>query len=197
MSAEGEDSRPKAGSPATADTTAAATMTLSPLPPQVLEAVEAARSAGVPVFWVIRSHDPSGNDIERTRRHLFDPPGCGTGATVTGTEGAELAVPLAANPGEPIVLKRRFSAFFATTLDMLLRRGGCRHVVLCGVQTPNCIRAAAVDAISLDYERVDVLADATASATEEIQKANLRDLAAMGVGIVSTDDWRADLGRGI
>ena len=47
-----------------------------------------------------------------------------------------------------------------------------RHIVLCGVQTPNCIRAAAFDGISLDYD-VTVLADATASRSAQVQAANL------------------------
>ncbi len=44
--------------------------------------------------------------------------------------------------------------------------------MLCGVQTPNCIRGTAVDAIGLDYE-VAVLSDATASKSEAVQENNL------------------------
>ena len=43
--------------------------------------------------------------------------------------------------------KTRFSAFFRTPLDSVLRRLGTRTVVICGVQTPNCIRGTAWDAI--------------------------------------------------
>jgi Isochorismatase family len=45
--------------------------------------------------------------------------------------------------------------------------------VLCGVQTPNCIRTGAYDGVSLGYH-VTVLADATASKSQEVQDANLR-----------------------
>lgn len=48
-----------------------------------------------------------------------------------------------------------------------------QHLVLCGVQTPNCIRTCAFDGVSLDYD-VTVLSDATASKNEEIQAANLQ-----------------------
>jgi nicotinamidase-related amidase len=37
-------------------------------------------------------------------------------------------------------------------LAVILRRLGVKRVILCGVQTPNCIRATAVDALGLDYE---------------------------------------------
>ena len=53
-----------------------------------------------------------------------------------------------------------------------------RQLVLCGVQTPNCIRACAFDGVSLDYEVV-VLSDATASKTEQIQAANLQGAPSM------------------
>lgn len=37
-----------------------------------------------------------------------------------------------------------------------------------GVQTPNCIRQTVFDAVSLDYQHVSVISDATAAATPEI-----------------------------
>jgi nicotinamidase-related amidase len=61
---------------------------------------------------------------------------------------------------------------------------GVRSLVLAGVQTPNCIRATANDATSLDYHCV-VLSDATASANDEIQDANLFDMSKMGVEIMT------------
>jgi len=54
--------------------------------------------------------------------------------------------------GEYLVCKRRWSAFFQTELDSLLKRLGVDQVVVTGVQTPNCIRGTVWDANSLDYE---------------------------------------------
>ena len=58
--------------------------------------------------------------MEHTRQHLYRGPG--TGATVVGTTGARLVEGLGAEEGEPVVVKKRFSGFFQTHLDMLLRR---------------------------------------------------------------------------
>lgn len=68
---------------------------------QVVEAVNVARHHGVPVFFVIREHHPSGIDIEHTRSHLFKKGGAG--ATVAGTEGARLVDALKASrrAGDP------------------------------------------------------------------------------------------------
>lgn len=43
-----------------------------------------------------------------------------------------------------------------------------RTVLLTGVQTPNCIRQTVFDAVSLDYQEITVISDATAAATPEI-----------------------------
>eukprot|EP00887_Chlorella_sp_A99_P000980 scaffold5.g980.t1 len=116
--------------------------------PHVAVAVDAARAAGLPVVWAVREHLASGADVEQFREHLYT---SGPGATVSGTDGAALVEPLAVGEGEVLLVKRRFSAFFATHLDLLLRRLGTERLVVCGVQTPNCVRATAFDAVSLDY----------------------------------------------
>ena len=132
-------------------------------------------------MMVVRRHRASGVDVDHTRTELFqrypflvDSPG------VDLIDGLDLA------PTDTVVVKRRWSAFFGTDLDMALRRMGIETVILAGVQTPNCIRATANDATSLDYHCV-VLSDATASATPTVQAANLSDMAAMGVEITTVD----------
>jgi nicotinamidase-related amidase len=82
----------------------------------------------------------AGVDVELFREQMFRQ---GKSSTVRGTHGAELVEGLAVQPGELVVSKKRFSAFFNTNLDALLRRLGVLRVVLCGVQTPNCIRGTA------------------------------------------------------
>ena len=62
--------------------------------------------------------------------------------------------PLEVKPGDHYIAKKRWSAFFQTHLDLLFRRLGVANVVLAGVQTPNCIRGTAYDAIALDYPKV-------------------------------------------
>lgn len=61
-------------------------------------------------------------------------------------------------PQDYVLVKPRFSAFFHTGLDLILRRLGVQTVLLAGTTTPNCIRTTCYDAISLDYDAV-VLSD--------------------------------------
>ena len=105
--------------------------------------------------------------------------------------GSELVDTLHPSPGEHVISKKRFSAFWGTHAASLLRRLGVGHVVLAGVQTPNCIRATAFDALAEDFPAVTVLADATASASEQVQAANLADLRAVGVHTPTLAEWLA------
>lgn len=155
--------------------------------PQVQKAVAEARRQSIPIIWVIREHHPSGCDVELYRRHLFIN---GHGATVKDTPGAELVAGLTIMPEDHVISKKRFSAFMFTHLESLIRHGlGVEHIVLSGVQTPNCIRATAMDAVGLDFPSVTVLSDATASATMDVQNANLFDMKNMGVRVMTTQEW--------
>jgi nicotinamidase-related amidase len=146
----------------------------------VIAAVDGFRAAGLPVIWVMRRHRADGSDVDRSRRELFS-----RRPFLVDSPGADLVDGLAVRPGEPVVVKRRWSAFFGTDLDLLLRRLQLEQLYLCGVQTPNCIRGTAVDANALDYECV-VLSDATASANATVQQANLYDMGNMGIAIMTT-----------
>jgi nicotinamidase-related amidase len=158
--------------------------------PNLQRALKAARSVNESIVHVIRRHRATGIDVDQSRRTLFAETG---GFLVTGTPGAEELPQLAPAPSDFIVVKTRWSAFFATDLDALLRRLNIYRLVLTGVQTPNCIRATANDALSLDYATT-ILSDATASQTDEIQQSNLRDMAAMGVEVMTVSQFEQSLG---
>jgi nicotinamidase-related amidase len=46
-----------------------------------------------------------------------------------------------------------------------------------------------MDAVGLDFPSVTVLSDATASATMDVQNANLFDMKNMGVHVITTQEW--------
>jgi biuret amidohydrolase len=71
-----------------------------------------------------------------------------------GTWGAAIIDECAPLVGEPVVTKRRSSAFRATDLDLILRANGIRTVVCIGEQTPGCVEATFRDAAYYDYYNV-------------------------------------------
>ena len=85
------------------------------------------------------------------------------------------------------------SAFIGTELDLMLRNIGVEELVVTGIQTPNCIRTTVFDAIAYNYPVV-LVEDAVGAQTDEIHKANVRDMANIGVKILKSQDLSAYLG---
>ena len=147
--------------------------------PACVAAVNRARGKGIPVFFVKRIYRSNGSDVEHTRYGRWAEGGRPLGPSSTGPCSAQAPEGLRPMRGDYTIIKPRFSAFFQTELDLLLRRQRVRTVLLCGTATPNCIRTTAYDAISLDYNVV-LLEDCCASATREIQDANMADMERVG-----------------
>lgn len=73
------------------------------------------------------------------------------------------------------VVKRRYSSFYATDLDLLLREQGVRSVVVAGVKTNVCIRATIQDAFAAGYD-VLLPRQATNSNRPHLAEASLEDI---------------------
>lgn len=152
--------------------------------PAISAIVDAFRGVGAPVIHVVRSYRRDTWDVERFRVPYFQNR---PGFLVEGTWGAQIVDRLTPEPGEPVVIKQRFSAFAFTELDLLLRRAGVTRVVVVGENLPNCPRATMYDAIGLDYDVVAV-ADGLATTSDETHHYNLQDLAAVGVRVATANE---------
>jgi nicotinamidase-related amidase len=74
-----------------------------------------------------------------------------------------------------VLKKRRYSAFYGTDLDLILREHKIEDVVLVGTKTNNCIFATALDAHYRDY-RVKVILDCVATSDPIKQEIYLDDI---------------------
>lgn len=153
--------------------------------PACARVISACRRRDVPVIFVNRAYRADGSDVEHTRYAVWAAGGKPLTPGSTGPLSVENPPEFGRRETDYEIIKPRYSAFFQTSLDLLLRRLGVDTVVLAGTTTPNCIRTTCYDAISLDY-RVTVLADCCSSNTDEIQQANLLDMANVGADISSS-----------
>lgn len=85
------------------------------------------------------------------------------------------------------VAKRRYSAFYATELDLLLRENGIETVVVGGVKTNVCIRATIQDAFASGY-RVLLPREATNSNRAHLAAASLEDISRYFGEVVDLDE---------
>lgn len=85
---------------------------------------------------------------------------------------------------EKIVYKHRYSAFYNTDLETILRCLKIEDLVVSGIMTNMCCESTARDAYYRDY-RIFFLADGTGSINEEMHLASLLNLA-FGFAFVTT-----------
>lgn len=157
--------------------------------PACAEMISFCRAQNVPVFFITRAYAADGSDVEHTRYEAWLHGGKPLSPGCAKEISAEMPEEFGSDPRDYHIVKPRYSSFFATGLDLLLRRLGIRHLLLAGTTTPNCIRTTCYDAISLDYA-VTVLRDCTSSRTEEIQQSNLRDMENIGAIITTAVQYR-------
>src|SRR6266852_8654923 len=85
---------------------------------------------------------------------LFDdmhPPIANRAALVDGTPGVDIYPELAPAAGEHVIKKHRYSGFFGTDLDIILREWGVDAVIVSGTTTENCCHATAREAMFRNY----------------------------------------------
>lgn len=157
--------------------------------PACARALAAARAHGLAVFHVRRAYAADGSDVEAVRWETW----AEGGRPLSAADPASLDCPpeLSPAPGEPVIMKPSWSAFFDTDLAATMRQQGIGTIVLAGTTTPNCVRSTAYDGLALGFN-VAVLRDATSSRTPEVQEANLADMEAVGIQLIFTDDFAAN-----
>jgi nicotinamidase-related amidase len=67
---------------------------------------------------------------------------------------SELIAELDRQPGDVVILKRQWGAFYGTDLELQLRRRGLATIVLCGISTEFGVESTARDAYEHGYELV-------------------------------------------
>lgn len=165
--------------------------------PNMQRVLRIARNTGMKVIFTTHAHRKDGSDRGRFS-DLYPPIGCGQ-SLVRKSRGAEIYPDLAPRENEPVIEKCRYSAFFGTDLDIILRGADIKTVVIIGTTTENCCHATARDAMFRDYFVV-FLADATgtfdypdvgwgAMSAEQVHAATLTILAFSTADVMTVDDF--------
>lgn len=131
---------------------------------EVKKTIEKARKKGIPVIYICDSHREDDAEFKMFKLHC-----------VKDTKGGEIVDVLAPKPGDYIILKRRYSAFFGTDLDAYLRELGVSELILVGVCTNICILYTAADARMLNYD-VTVIRDCVSSFDEKAHYFALKEM---------------------
>ena len=130
--------------------------------------IRAARTSGMMIGWIVDAHRPG---LKRDRELLKRAPHC-----FEDTNGINVMEQLDKENEDLIFIKRRYSAFFGTDLDLTLRDNLIDTLIVFGVVTNICVRSTVHDAFFNGYQ-VIVPKDACAATGPREQESSLYDIA--------------------
>ena len=156
--------------------------------PHLKQLILAFREASIPVIFTRHVHHPD----------LLDAGMMGwwwEGMCLEGSAESEIHHEITPLPREKVVNKHRYSAFYNTDLETVLRCLKVEDIVISGIMTNMCCESTARDAFYRDY-RVFFLADGTGSINEELHLASLHNLAFGFSWVTSIGEILSQIGCG-
>ncbi len=159
----------------------------------------AAREAGIQVIYLQNGWDPDyveagtplspnyhkSNALKTMRRN----PNLQGQLLTRGGWDYDIIDELTPEPGDIRVAKTRYSAFFNSQLDSILRARGIRNLVFVGIATNVCVESTLRDGFHLEYFGI-VLEDATHHLGPDfIQKASIYNIETFFGWVSSVDDF--------
>jgi ureidoacrylate peracid hydrolase len=129
------------------------------------EVLAAARNAGLKVIYLNMGFRPDLSDLgtpdspNRVRHLMF-----GVGKTLQAPDGTEsrflirdtwntgVVSELTPEAGEIVIYKHRFSGFYETEFDAVLKKFGIKSLIITGCTTSVCVESTVRDAMFRDYQ---------------------------------------------
>ena len=137
--------------------------------------IGACRAHDIPIIFTAHAHRSDGSDLGAVK-HIHPLTAEGR-ALKAGTEGVQLYPKVDVADTDYVFEKRRYSAFYATDLELLLRNLGVDTLIIGGVATNVCCESTTRDAYFRDF-KVIFLSDGNGTIS----------LADAGWGAFSADD---------
>ncbi len=149
--------------------------------------VGAARHASIPIIYTQEMHRKERVDFGRELDGSEDI------HCLEGTDDVDLIDSLSPQDGEYVIKKRRYSCFFATDLEILLKGLGVNTLIVCGFLTDVCVHYTCVDAHQHDYH-VKVVYDGVRGSTVDAHHAALQAIKYLQRNSeIHSDQWISSL----
>ena len=108
--------------------------------PGIKREILSARKSGIPVIYCCDAHRKNDPEFSLWPQHA-----------VEGTEGACIVKELTPGKDDFLVTKKRYSCFYKTSLQKVLKQFGTTHLIITGVVTNICVLYTVYDAYMRSY----------------------------------------------
>lgn len=168
---------------------------------------EAFRRAELPIVHVVRLYKSDGSNVDVCRRRQVEQ---GMRLVIADSEGAEIAPGLVPpgtkldvelllsggvqeiGPGEVVIYKPRWGAFYETPLEAHLREQQVSTTAFCGCNFPNCPRTSIYEASERDFRLV--VAEDAISGLYDRGREELRNI---GVRLMPSEEIAGSVGTSV
>ena len=106
---------------------------------------------------------------------------------IEGSGGEDIDESLTVLEHDYVIPKRRYSSFYGTDLDLVLREHDIKNIIVVGTKTNCCIRATVSDGHHLGYN-VFVIRECVATNDEVVNEIYLRDFDKYFGRVIALDD---------
>jgi ureidoacrylate peracid hydrolase len=168
--------------------------------PPTVRALGAARAAGLKIIYLKMAFRPDMSDAgpldsPNHVRHVKAgagtsvraPNGTDSRILIRDTWNTDIVTELAPKADDVLLYKHRFSGFYETDLDAILKRSGAKYLIFTGWTMSTCVESTIRDAMYRDYSCV-LLRDCTGEPVGLVKCNDDALLRIQGLGWVSASD---------
>lgn len=147
--------------------------------PKIQKLIATCRDLSIPVIYTVHKTDPAYCPLE-----IASFPWLKDAGMREGTDGIKVVDELKPAPNDMIIYKRRFSAFYQTDLETILRNirkqsSPADTLIICGTVTNICCESTARDAFFRDY-KVVFGSDICSTDDKDAHQATLKNMEIFG-----------------
>ncbi len=162
--------------------------------PRLKELIEACRRRSIPIIYTRMSHQFMRSTIypELWPDHFKKD---GTPILAPGSKEFELIDGLKVEKGDILLDKDRYSAFFGTPLDLILKEKGVKTIIITGLASNVCCESTAREGFFLSY-RVIFVDDLNVTLNDEMHHWAVENIRLVFGYVLSSNQLLEKLGKG-